>query len=287
MTYPGLGGQQSPPMNATAAGQLVPGVQPGVTSGTIIAHTVIVTGSGTFGMFVYNGAPAAGNPPIFWATSASADPFGNTIPSTVGVAGSGVFEAGNTQIVPAGTFVYSAAPGAGDLVASITPAAGTDAFGNTYTSGITAYTTVSSVRYAIQLGQASFAGTPEPGLFIGNPANPPFAPPAFIGNGSPAGSSCIMGSGASTGGSAESGIQASDSTSSGIAGGEVAVECGACLIQATRTTLNTSASIATPFQQTQVLLGAAPAAYSQAYTTGIMQRINTIIGQLQSTGVTL
>ena len=47
--------------------------------------------------------------------------------------------AGDTIINPSGAFTYSAAPGSGDLIASITPAAGTDSFGNQYLEGITTY----------------------------------------------------------------------------------------------------------------------------------------------------
>lgn len=46
-----------------------------------------------------------------------------------------------------GIFVYSPAPGAGNLIASITAAAGTDPFGNAYKAGITSY----------QLGTGIFA----------------------------------------------------------------------------------------------------------------------------------
>jgi hypothetical protein len=43
-------------------------------------NSVVVfgTGAGT-GLFVYNGQPALGNPPIFYVTTASVDPFGNPV----------------------------------------------------------------------------------------------------------------------------------------------------------------------------------------------------------------
>jgi len=138
MTTPGLGGLQPPPMNAPAAGALVPGVQPGVSGGVVLARYVIVFGTAG-GVFVYNGTPADGNPPIFWATSASTDPYGNSIPSTAGVAGTGTFEAGDTIINASGTFVYSSTPGTGNLVQSLAPANGTDAFGNYYLAGAATY----------------------------------------------------------------------------------------------------------------------------------------------------
>lgn len=41
--------------------------------------------------------------------------------------------------VHGGLFVYSPSPGAGNLIASIVPQAGTDQFGNTYVAGVTSY----------------------------------------------------------------------------------------------------------------------------------------------------
>jgi len=72
MTYPGWGGQQAPPQNASPAAQLVPGVQPG-TTGQIVASRVIITGSTGGDLFVYSGAPAAGN--LLYSVSGSTVPF--------------------------------------------------------------------------------------------------------------------------------------------------------------------------------------------------------------------
>lgn len=47
--------------------------------------------------------------------------------------------AGNTIINPSGNFVYSSAPAAGNLIASIAPANGTDQYGNKYLSGLVSY----------------------------------------------------------------------------------------------------------------------------------------------------
>lgn len=128
------------PLNAPQGVSPVGGVQPGQSNAIVVADKVIVFGPGA-GMFVYSGTPALGNPPIFWATSATVDPYGNPIPesSTAGIAGSGIFAAGNTLVTPAGTFVYSGTPALGNLIASITPAAGTDLFGNTYVPGTVSY----------------------------------------------------------------------------------------------------------------------------------------------------
>ena len=47
--------------------------------------------------------------------------------------------AGNTIINSSGVFTYSGAPAAGNLIASQTPASGTDQFGNIYLQGISSY----------------------------------------------------------------------------------------------------------------------------------------------------
>jgi hypothetical protein len=132
---PGMGGTPPPP----------PGYQPpqlpstaaGSSAGLFRGRLVIVQGTGpNSGLFVYAGIPALGNPPIFWATSAAIDPFGNVLSSTAGVAGSGTFQAGNTIIDPTGNYVYSGTPGAGNLIASLTPAAGNDQFANAHPQGL-------------------------------------------------------------------------------------------------------------------------------------------------------
>jgi len=105
-----------------------------------IVSTLIVAGSGPgSGLFVYAGTPGPGNPPIFWASSAATDPFGNTLSATAGVSGTGTFRAGNTLITPAGEFVYSGTPGLGDLFASIAGAASSDPFGNNSKAGFGTY----------------------------------------------------------------------------------------------------------------------------------------------------
>lgn len=152
--YPVGTGEPVPPPNAPAARQLGIGVQPG-TPNIIRAQLVIVSGP-VAGVFVYSGTPSSSNPPIFWATSASTDPYGNAVSSTVGVAGAGTFEAGDTIIDSAGIFVYSSTPASGNLIASAAPAAGTDAFGNSYAQGLVAY----------HPGQSTYAQLLNAGLFL-------------------------------------------------------------------------------------------------------------------------
>lgn len=128
-----------------------------------VQNLVVVAGANA-GLFVYSGNPALGNPPIFWASSATTDPFGNTLPAISGVAGTGVFEAGNTRITPAGVFVYSATPAANNLVTSIAPAGGTDPFGNQYVAG--------SADYSFQSVVASFATAQSGGITTWYTASP-------------------------------------------------------------------------------------------------------------------
>jgi hypothetical protein len=94
----------------------------------VYAQQVIVYGTGTAtGVFVYNGTPALGNPPIFWITTASKDPYGNVIPPSVGIAD-----------LP--LFIYDGPPALGNLIYSNVPGAGgTDVYGNVYLSGENSY----------------------------------------------------------------------------------------------------------------------------------------------------
>lgn len=123
------------PLNVPPGASTPVGVQAGVTQSVVLANQVIVFGAAG-GLFIYNGTPGLGNPPIFYATSATVDPFGNPVTPTAGLTGTGQFMAGFTVINTAGIFVYSAAPAAGDLIAAIASAAGSDAFANPYPQGL-------------------------------------------------------------------------------------------------------------------------------------------------------
>ena len=178
MTYPGLGGQQPPPQNSSPAGQLVPGVQPGVT-GQIVASRVVIIGS-------------AG-----------------------------------------GLFVYSPTPGLGNLVASVSGHAGTDPFGNAYPEGFAAFVNITD-NVTVQMGEASFGGTPVAGMFMHDSSSVAFSDPCFgtVGAGA-GGPDCIMWSGQGNSGSSGSGIECQDSTGSGVPGGLVTVVGGLCEVQGT------------------------------------------------------
>lgn len=87
-----FGGMPPMPVNAPQGVAPASGVQPGQSTAVVIANKVIVFGPND-GVFVYSGTPKLGNPPIFWAASGPKDPYGNPLPSTSGVNGTGTFEA--------------------------------------------------------------------------------------------------------------------------------------------------------------------------------------------------
>lgn len=122
------------------------------------------TGAGT-GVFVYNGNPGLGNPPIAWMTNGSlVDPYGNVLPAVIGVEGVGSFAAGNTRIYPNGTVAYTGTPAANNMLYSSAPAAFNDPFGNAVLQGDTMYYTSGPTFWAVQslrnstLFQSSSAG---------------------------------------------------------------------------------------------------------------------------------
>lgn len=151
-----------------------PGVAPG--SGQIIrARQVIVSGANG-GMFVYNGTPRRGNPPVFYVIapgSANVDPFGNTLGGPIlGVQGSPSSGAltidanGNLNLIsPSGVTVMQFSPdltaaliynssgaGPGNLIASISPGSGTDGHGNPYLGGVSSYSPGSAYTELISGG---------------------------------------------------------------------------------------------------------------------------------------
>jgi len=223
MTYPGLGGQQAPPQNASPAGQLVPGVQPGVSNFIVLAHTVIVFGptGAMVGVFVYAAGttPGAGNQPIASITNQTTDPYGNTVET-----------------------------------------------------GVAAYTTVGGDLIAVQIGLGSFFGSPAAGLFTHDLTAPAATDPfvGALGKGD-----IVISTGQSTGLATAAGIECTDSVVSGLANGNIQLVAGSI-----------SGTINMPQTPTQTLQGAAPAAYSQSFTQGTVNRVNTLINQLAAAGVT-
>jgi hypothetical protein len=102
------------------------GVGPAPQNQVFIGRLVVVFGTGpATGIFFYNGSPGARNPPILAITTASADPYGNTVtPSAITDTGMPIL-------------IYSGTPAAGNLILALAPQAGTDSFGNAYVQGLT------------------------------------------------------------------------------------------------------------------------------------------------------
>jgi hypothetical protein len=155
MTYPGTGGLPVRRIDQRTNPPAV-GIQPGSQGPVVRARLVIVSGSGG-GLFVYSGTPAFGNPPIaaIVAPGVTTDPYGNPVSSilNVGVLSGGHFgigsdgtvfvsnSAGKTVIrldtvTGSAWFYNSSGEGAGNLITSIAPAAGTDRAGNAYGAGL-------------------------------------------------------------------------------------------------------------------------------------------------------
>jgi hypothetical protein len=131
MTFPGLGGQQPPPQNASPAGQLVPGVQPGVT-GQIIARRVIIIGAGGE-LFVYSPTAAAGNLIASVAGTAGTDSYGNQF--LLGIAS---YAIGFASAVTAGAVVfYSGTFSGGWTEQGVIFTSGTQLFLRSISGGVT------------------------------------------------------------------------------------------------------------------------------------------------------
>lgn len=149
-----------------------PNYVPGSVGWTVNQDGSVEFNNGTFrgiitagSFFLYHGTPGFGNSPVFWASNANTDPYGNSLPSTAGVSGTGSFSAGNTIINPTGTFSYNGTPALGNLISSTgAVAAGTDQFGNAYLAGTVGYGQNGGLFYAIQSGWAN-SGFPAQIIF--------------------------------------------------------------------------------------------------------------------------
>ena len=157
----GVGGTPPQPVGYQPPG--MPGVAPGSSSGLFRGRLVIVSGptGAIVGVFVYQQGttPALGNPPIFWATSSAADPFGNALAATAGVSGTGTFEAGNTLVTPQAVLTYSSLPPLlGNIVSSLgVTAQFTDGAGNIVLPGNTSYAVIG--------GASMIANSEQGGVF--------------------------------------------------------------------------------------------------------------------------
>jgi hypothetical protein len=83
----------------------------------VLSVVIVESGQPGTGVFVYSGAPAAGNPPIIWLTSASTDPYGNTL-TAPGVMLAETASSGNA----AGGLIWnSVTPGAAEPLLALFP----------------------------------------------------------------------------------------------------------------------------------------------------------------------
>jgi hypothetical protein len=124
---------------------------------------LIISGTGNgIGVFVYNGTPEHGNPPIAWMTNGSlVDPYGNALPAVMGIAGVGEFSAGNAIITPNGLFLYSAT----ELAFSFSTTSGNDPrYGQPFIPGLIAYNTSGGGGAILVPGAAPALGLQPPNV---------------------------------------------------------------------------------------------------------------------------
>lgn len=173
--------------------------------------------------------------------------------------------AGDTIINPSGVLVYSGAPAAGNLIASIAPASGTDQFGNAFQAGITSYLS-SSVFSQLLNGVLQVQGAAGQNT------------PGTLGASGIAGE-VVVSSGLATGLDSSANILVDSSVASGVGATSI-------LLQAAQVTLNSTASTVTPSPNVNPgHQSAAPAAYNQSYEQASTNRINQIMDVLVQTGI--
>lgn len=119
----------------------------------------------------------------------------------------GTFFGSRFIINSAGAFFYSGAPASGNLIASITDAAGTDSFGNAYVGGITSYVT-GGTGIEAQLAASALSWI--------NRTNPGNTPPQISGAGNATGEQLNLTSGTGTGAASAAVLTLLDSLASGI-----------------------------------------------------------------------
>jgi hypothetical protein len=148
------------PINTSRAG-----VGPAPAAGVVIARIIVVYGA-SGGLFIYNGTPAPGNPPILSAVApgVTTDPYGNPVKAVLNIgslagAHAGFDDDGNEYLTdPTGATRIYLSPGNVELAVytadtaavalSVAAAALTDPLtGDTVRSGFTAYGTGASPGY--------------------------------------------------------------------------------------------------------------------------------------------
>src|SRR6266702_1912377 len=126
----GRGG--NPPMTprqALGMPQSRAGSGPAPQNTTFIGRLVIIFGTGPgSGLFVYQGAPKAGNPPVFAvvAPGVTADPYGNLVAHSA---------TGNEIWLLPGFPAILEYDNLGNLVASVSPVGGADSSGQAFVEG--------------------------------------------------------------------------------------------------------------------------------------------------------
>jgi hypothetical protein len=202
-----FGGQSPRPLNAPDGAMLTYGVQPGNQTGITIARIVIIYSSGTgavSGLFVYNGTPAYGNPPVFAvvAPGVTQDPYGNAVEAVMNIgdlaaAHLGADDSGNLYLADStgDTRIYLSpslalmaiyTAGTAGLLATIAGTAGTEPLSHSsYDAGIAAYVTLTGTYagvHAVELAnQTTPYGPALAGLTIKNTTHPPAIPPGMAG----------------------------------------------------------------------------------------------------------
>ncbi len=174
----------------TAVVTLIPGGRLFFQFVEILVKTLLVSASAGNGIFVYDPAPAIGKLIASVTAQTGTDPEGNTTYAGVSVydpASGNVIEldAGTiflfnqvsgawfATISPQGLLVYSGPPALGNLVASITAAAGVDSHGNAFLQGISSYTNIGNFAQLLNsvltfgLTGSGFAGNPDVGTDAG------------------------------------------------------------------------------------------------------------------------
>ena len=135
--------------------------------GTFNGTNFVINSSGAF---FYNGTPAAGNLIASIASASGTDSHGNTYLAGItsydtSFGGVTEIDGANVELFsglnllqilnPNGHFIYTPNAAAGNLIASVAPAGGTDGFGNAYQRGVTSYGANPGIFTEINSGQVA------------------------------------------------------------------------------------------------------------------------------------
>jgi hypothetical protein len=161
---------------------------------------------------------------------AGTDPYGNVYPQglsvDLGVISGTTINFSNGYINSNGFFLYSGTPATGNLIATFTFAAGTDAFSNKYLSGVTAYLIVAGTTYAMNLSLPNGQGFP--GFSVVDVNNLPFAAPGVFAESStsPNQAFAVVASGQATAADVSAYISVLSQIQSSVVGGQIVLQAG-------------------------------------------------------------